>query len=78
MATVNKASLLEALPAWKQAAVKHLPALPALHVDETSLRVDGNDHWIHVHAARPLTVKSLHAKRGCAAMENLGILQGFD
>ena len=36
-------------------------ASPAMHVDETSLRVDRKNHWIHVYNGT-LTVKCLHAK----------------
>ena len=48
-----------------------------MHVDETSLRVDRKNHWIHVYSAGPLTVKRLHPKRGCEAIEAIGIIPRY-
>ena len=48
-----------------------------MHVDETSLRVDRKNHWIHVYSAGTLTVKCLHPKRGCEAIEAIGILPRY-
>ena len=38
-------------------------------MDETSLRVDKKNHWIHVHSAGDRTLKFLHRKRGKEAIE---------
>ena len=46
----------------------------AIHVDETSLRVDRKNHWIHVYAAGGITLKVLHPRRGCEAIEAIGII----
>ena len=40
--------LHQALARWEHTAIERLLTLPALHVDETSLRVDKHNHWIHV------------------------------
>ena len=48
-----------------------------MHVDETSLRVDRKNHWIHVYSAGTLTVKRLHPKRGCEAIEAIGIIPRY-
>ena len=40
--------LHQALARWEQSAIARLLTLPAMHVDETSLRVDKRNHWIHV------------------------------
>ena len=42
------AQLHHALAEWEQHAIERLLASPAMHVDETSLRVDRKNHWIHV------------------------------
>ena len=60
-----------------QAATDCLLAMPAIHVDETSLRVDRKNHWIHVYAAGSLTLKFLDPKRGCKAIENIGIIPRY-
>ena len=58
------AQLHHALAEWESHAIERLLAMPAMHVDETSLRVDRKNHWIHVYSAGTLTVKCLHPKRG--------------
>ena len=40
--------LHQALAQWEQRAIERLLTMPAMPVDETSLRVDRNNHWIHV------------------------------
>ena len=68
------AQLHRALARWEHHAIKRLLAAPAMHVDETSLRVDRANHWIHVYSAGTLTVKWLHRKRGREAIEAIGII----
>ncbi|WP_419652180.1 IS66 family transposase, partial [Thiolapillus sp.] len=36
------------LAAWEQSVIEQLLQMPAMHVDETSLRVDRKNHWIPV------------------------------
>jgi transposase len=69
--------LHQALEPWEQQAIGRLGQQPALHVDETSLRVDGKNHWIHVYASGELTLKFLHPKRGKAAIEAIGIIPKY-
>ena len=51
--------------------------MPALHADETSLRVDRKNHWIHVYSGGEVTVKRLHRKRGCEAIDDIGIIPRY-
>ncbi len=69
--------LHRALAAWEQAAIDQLLAQPTLHVDETSLRVARQNHWIHVYAAGDITLKFLHPKRGLAAIVAIGIIPRY-
>ena len=71
------AQLHHALAQWERHAIERLLASPAMHVDETSLRVDRKNHWIQVYSAGTLTVKCLHAKRGREAIEAIGILPRY-
>ena len=71
------AQLHQALAEWEHHAIERLLAQPAMHVDETSLRVDRKNHWIHVYSAGTLTVKRLHPKRGCEAIEAIGIIPRY-
>ena len=82
--TLSEATLLHyvmqlhhALAHWERCAIERLLAMPALHVDETSLRVDRNNHWLHVYSGGALTVKRLHPKRGREAIEAIGILPRY-
>ena len=43
--------LHHALTEWDRTAAELLLAMPAIHVDETSLRFDPKNHWIQVNAA---------------------------
>ena len=69
--------LHRALERWEHEAIERLLAMPALHVDETSLRVEGKNHWIHVCCAEDITLKWLHPKRGQEAMEAIGVIPRY-
>ena len=58
--------LYQALEQWEANAKELILNSPVLHVDETSLRVDKKNHWIHVCSAGDITLKFLHPKRGKA------------
>ena len=69
--------LHRALAAWEQAAIEQILSQPTLHVDETSLRVDRKNHWIHVYSSGDLTLKFLHPKRGREAIEAIHIIPRY-
>jgi transposase len=69
--------LHQALAAWEQSAIDQLLARPTLHVDETSLRVERKNHWIHVCSAGDITLKFLHPKRGRDAIEAINIIPRY-
>ena len=70
--------LHETLADWERDAIEQLKQSPAIHVDETSLRVDKNNHWIHVYASGDITLKRLHRRRGKAAIEDIDIIPRYD
>jgi transposase len=51
--------------------------MPAMHVDETSLRVDKKNYWVHVCSAGDITLKFLHPKRGSEAIEAIGVIPRY-
>ncbi|MGD9950049.1 MAG: transposase [Desulfobulbus sp.] len=83
-AVISEASLLkfvlrlhQSLEAWESAAVERLLQAPAMHVDETSFRVEGKNHWIHVYSSGEITLKLLHRKRGNEAIVGLNIIPRY-
>ena len=69
--------LHDALASWQDAAIAHLLERPALHADETGLRVDGKTQWLHVVTDGSLTLKFLHRKRGKEAIEEIAIIPRY-
>lgn len=69
--------LANALERWEVLATAELARMPALHADETSLRVDQKNYWIHVYSGGDITIKRLHRKRGTEAIEDIGILPRY-
>jgi transposase len=54
-----------------------LAAAPVAHFDETGARVAGRLHWVHSASTSLLSLLTVHAKRGKAAMDQAGVLPGF-
>jgi transposase len=69
--------LHQALEKWEQHTIEKILTLPAMHVDETSLRVDRRNQWIHVCSAGDITLKFLHPKRGKVAIEAIGVIPRY-
>jgi hypothetical protein len=65
------------LEPWQKGAVAQLLAMPTMHVDETSLRVDKKNYWIHVYSGGDITCKFLHPKRGNEAIEAIGVIPRY-
>jgi hypothetical protein len=65
------------LQRWEESAIAQLLAMPAMHVDETSFRVDRRNYWIHVCSAGEITCKFLHPNRGREAMDAIGVIPRY-
>jgi len=66
-----------ALAQWEADSMELLLISPAMNVDETSLRVDKKNHWIHVYSAGEVTLKFLHPKRGTDAINDINIIPKY-
>ena len=66
-----------ALESWEKSAKETLLKQQYIHTDETSLRVDKKNYWIHVYASEEVTLKCLHRKRGIEAMDDIGIIPRY-
>jgi transposase len=69
--------LYQVLEEWEQSSINQLLQMPSMHVDETSLRVDRKNHWIHVYSSAFITLKFLHPNRGKEAIEEIGIIPRY-
>ena len=81
---ISEASLLkyvlrlhQALENWEFQAKAQLLTAPSINVDETSLRVDKKNHWIHVYSSGEITLNILHRKRGKEAIEDIDIIPRY-
>lgn len=54
-----------------------LRASDVVGFDETSLRVDGVNHWVHTASTPELTLLTVHERRGCEGADAAGVLPGF-
>lgn len=82
--TLSEATLLkfvlrlhQALEQWEISAKEEILKMPAMNVDETSLRVDKKNHWIHVYSAGDITLKCLHKGRGIKAIDTIDIVPKY-
>lgn len=82
--TLSETSLLkfilrlhQALEQWESSAKDALLKMPAMNVDETSLRVDKKNHWIHVYSSGDITLKCLDRGRGIKAIDAVGIVPRY-
>ena len=82
--TISEATILKyviqlhlALEPWENSAIEQLLTAPAIHADETSLRVDKKNHWVHVYSSGDITLKFIHHKRGKEAIDDIGIIPRY-
>lgn len=66
-----------ALATWEAEATEAILTSRSMHVDETSLRVDRKNRWIHVYSAGDITLKFLHKNRGAEAIEAINIIPRY-
>jgi transposase len=65
---------LEFFEAWVK---KHLVLSPLVHADETGINVGGTKIWLHNVSNDSFTCFYPHNKRGCEAIDEMGILSRY-
>lgn len=71
------AACFEQLAEVEEAIAERLRQSPVVHFDETGVRVEAQTQWLHTASTAEFTHYGVHAKRGTAAMDALGILPTF-
>ena len=71
---INLYNLLED---WETVSIEKALECKALNTDETSIRVDKKNQWVHVISGGDITLKFLHPKRGKEAIEDIGIIPRY-
>ncbi len=71
------AQFSQSLEKWEQRQVESLQSMPVVYCDETSLRVDKQNYWVHSYSAGNITLKFLHKNRGREAIEEIGIIPAY-
>jgi len=66
-----------ALEEWEQVATQQLLSMPVLHVDETSIRINRKNHWIHTCTSGDPGLMLVHAKRGQEAIDEINIIPRY-
>lgn len=66
------------LEPYQQEITKQLLQSPILHADETGIRLNGKNSWIHVVSNKSISFFAHHLKRGKQAMDDIGILEKYN
>jgi transposase len=65
------------LETWEEEQIEKLIKMPVIHVDETSLRVNKLNHWLHVYTYGDISLQFVHPKRGIDAVDDIGIIPKY-
>ena len=57
------------LAGWEHAAIERLLEMSVLHADETSIRVNRKNHWIHSCSFADIVIKKRHPKQGAVQQQ---------
>ena len=78
-ATMLKSLILlgEKLKDWEQKVKDDLLKAPVIYVDETSMRVNKKNHWIHTASYGDSVLQTIHPKRGVEGIKDMGLLDDY-
>jgi transposase len=82
--TISEATMLGyililyvALEPWENKTIESLLGKKAINCDETSMRVNKKNHWVHSYSSGDIVIKLLHRKRGIDAIEEFNIIPRY-
>ena len=67
----------QSLAEWETVAIEQLLQMPVIYADETSIRINQKNHWIHSYSSGPIVVKQCHRKRGREAVDAINIIPRY-
>ena len=67
----------EGLEGFERQVKEILGKCAIAHADETGLKIDGKNHWLHTLCNQDYTFLAVHPKRGYEALMELGVLESF-
>lgn len=65
---------LEFFDSWVR---RQLSRSPLVHADETGINIGGKGNWLHTASNGRFSYFYPHAKRGCEALDEMGVLPGY-
>ena len=67
----------DSLEKWEEEVKNQLIQSMVIHVDETSMRVNGKNYWIHTYSSGDFVLQFIHPSRGGDAIKDIGILEKY-
>ncbi len=67
----------KSLEEWERCQIEKLLSAPAIYCDETSMRVNKVNYWVHSYSYGEITLKFIHLARGSDAIEEIGIIPHY-
>lgn len=68
----------DSLQGYEQNIKRLLLQSPILHGDETGIRLNGNNSWMHVAGNKTISFFAHHLNRGKKAMDDIGLLERYN
>ena len=65
------------LAQWEAQKIKELLKMPVLHVDETSIRINKVNYWLHVYTYGNISLQFVHRSRGTEAVNDIGLIPRY-
>ncbi len=65
------------LKEWEERQLEVLLSKSVIHVDETSIRVNKVNFWIHVYTSEDISLQFVHEKRGAEAVDDINIIPRY-
>ena len=65
------------LAPYEQTMRMQVLASPVAHADETGIRIEGTQEWLHTFSTSNWTCQNVHDKRGCEAFDDIGLIPSY-